>query len=216
MSRDWPPRADELASVAISGGEPTAWFDRLYAEGVAGEVDMPWSREAAHPTLQEWAEGLDGTGRRALVVGCGLGADAAHLAGLGFGTVGFDLAPTAVAEARRRHGASGAEFVVADLLDLPVEWAATYDLVVDVFTLQSVPDPPRGNMLAALPGLVAPGGRLLSVQLRADGTRALDHGPPFPLPRETMQALARNGLDLVGLEELDGPLWRAELRRPAA
>jgi SAM-dependent methyltransferase len=212
--RDWHARADELATEAISGGEPTAWFDRLYAEGVAGEVDMPWSREAAHPALQEWAHGLDGSGRRALVVGCGLGADAAHLAGLGFDTVGFDLAPTAIAEARRRHASSGAAYVVADLLDLPGEWDAAYDLVFDVYTLQSVPDPPRGEMLAALPRLVAPGGTLLSVQLRRDGTRDPDDGPPFPLARATMRALARDGLELASLEELDGPLWRAELRRP--
>ena len=38
MARDWDVRADELSAEAIADGEPTAWFDRLYAAGDAGEV----------------------------------------------------------------------------------------------------------------------------------------------------------------------------------
>ncbi|WP_432479325.1 class I SAM-dependent methyltransferase [Nocardioides sp. GXQ0305] len=213
MTQDWQQRADELAAESIGAGRPTAWFDRLYAAGVAGEVGMPWSRDGAHPALEEWANGLDGAGRRAVVVGSGLGADAAHLARLGFATTGFDVAPTAVDEARRRHGGSGADFVVADLLALPAEWREAFDLVVEVFTLQALPDPPRSEAAAAVTDLVAPGGTLLAVQFRADGTVAPDDGPPFPLDRAFMTGLAHGGLDLVRLEELEGPLWRAEYRR---
>ena len=42
-------------------------------------------------------------------------------------------------------------------------------------------------------------------------------GPPFPLDRDAMLALAGGRLEVVALEELEGPLWRAELpasRRP--
>jgi 2-polyprenyl-3-methyl-5-hydroxy-6-metoxy-1,4-benzoquinol methylase len=48
--------------------------------------------------LVEWAQnrGVDGRGRRALVVGCGLGQDAEYVAGHGFDAVAFDIAPTAV------------------------------------------------------------------------------------------------------------------------
>jgi len=213
VTGDWHARADRLAAESIGAGEPTAWFDRLYAAAVAGEVDMPWSRDGAHAALAEWTSGRAGAGRRAVVVGCGLGADAAHLARLGWATTAFDISPTAVEEARRRHAGSGAEFAVGDLLALPEEWRAAFDLVVEVFTLQALPDPPRGAAAAAVVDLVAPGGTLLAVQFRADGSHPAGEGPPFPLARGFMESLAGDRLDLVGLEELDGPLWRAEYRR---
>ena len=213
MTEDWQARANELAAESIDAGEPTAWFDRLYAAGVAGEVSMPWSRDGAHAALAEWTSGRTGAGRRAVVVGCGLGADAAHLAGLGWATTGFDVSPTAVEEARRRHAGSGAEFVVGDLLALPEEWRAAFDLVVEVFTLQALPDPPRAAAAAAVRGLVAPGGTLLAVQFRDDGSWPAGVGPPFPLARGFMEGLAGDRLELVALEELAGPLWRAEYRR---
>lgn len=134
----------------------------------------------------------------------------------GFATTGFDIAPTAVAEARRRHRDSPVEYRVADLLDLPPEWADGFDLVVEIFTLQALPDPPRTAAADAVRRLVAAGGTLLAIFFRNDGSEALDHGPPFALTREFMEGLAADGLTLVALEALDapnGPRWRAEYRR---
>lgn len=217
MVRDWDLRADELSGEAIGRGEPTAWFDRLYAEGAAGSVSMPWDRTGPHPLLAEWtAARAPGNGGRAVVVGCGLGADAAHLARLGFDTVGFDISETAVGIARERHAGTGADFRVVDLLDLPEELVGGFDLVVEIFTLQAIPDPPRAQAAAAVRSLVAEGGTLLAVAFRPDGARPLDQGPPFPLPREAMTALASDGLTLVALEEVADPggaRWRAEYRR---
>jgi hypothetical protein len=74
----WEELEDRLASRSLAAGDPTGWFDRLYAAGVAGEVPMPWDRTAPHPLLVQWAQaqGLAASGQRAVVVGCGLGADA--------------------------------------------------------------------------------------------------------------------------------------------
>ena len=215
MTRDWDLRADELSAAAIAAGEPTAWFDRLYAAGVTGEVSMPWDRDAPHPLLQEWAtaRGLRGDGARAVVVGCGLGADAEYLAGLGFVTTAFDIAPTAVEVARHRHPGSSVTYRVADLLALPPEWRGAFDLVVEIFTIQALPDPPRSAAVTAIAGLVAPGGRLLAVQFRQVEDDDPAAGPPFPLPRSALEALAGGPLELVGLEALDGPRWRAEYHR---
>ena len=63
-NRDWARRADELAGQAYAAGEPTAWFDRLYAEGSAGIIDMPWDRTDAQPLLREWYDAW-ATGTRA-------------------------------------------------------------------------------------------------------------------------------------------------------
>lgn len=214
MARDWDLRADELAAQAIRDGEPTAWFDRLYAEGAAGRVSMPWDRDQPQPLLREWAErtGLDGRGRRAVVVGCGLGADAEFLAGLGFETTAFDVAPTAIEQARARWPATRVDYRVADLLALDDGLVGAFDLVVEIFTLQALPDPPRADAAAGVRSLVAPGGTLLVVAFREGATPART-GPPFPLTRAELESLATDGLSLVEVEEPAEERWRAELRR---
>ena len=213
--RDWDLRADELAADAIGRGDPTAWFDELYAAGSAGEVSMPWDRTTPQVDLREWAEreGIDGAGQRAVVVGCGLGADAEYLATLGFATTAFDISPTAVEVARSRNEGSGVDYRVADLLALPDEWRHAFDLVVEIFTLQALPDPPREAAADAVTGLVAEGGTLLAVAFRYADSGNAETGPPFPLGRDFMEGLARGGLHAVRLEEVDGPRWRATYRR---
>ena len=213
--RDWDLRADELSADAIARGEPTAWFDDLYAAGSAGEVSMPWDRTVPQVDLRSWAEreGLDGAGRRAVVIGCGLGADAEYLASLGFTTTAFDISPTAVEVARGRNLGSSVDFRVADLLPLPEEWSRSFDLVVEIFTLLALPDPPRERAADAVTGLVAPGGTLLAVAFRYADSGSAEVGPPFPLDRHFMESLGRGGLHAVELEEIDGPRWRATYRR---
>ena len=79
--------------------------------------------------LVEWAEnrGVDGRGRRALVIGCGLGQDAEYVAGLGFDAVAFDIAPTAIRVARDRFRWSPVDYLVADLLAPSAEWHQAFD-----------------------------------------------------------------------------------------
>jgi hypothetical protein len=119
-SRDWEQRADELAAASLATGSPTDWFDQLYADGVAGRVDLPSDRKAPNPQLAQWAETerTDGAGRRAVVVGAGLGADAAYLAGLRFDTLAFDVSDTAVEIATQRFGRPNLRFVTPNLLAL--------------------------------------------------------------------------------------------------
>jgi SAM-dependent methyltransferase len=215
MTRDWDLRAAELASEAIGGGEPTAWFDRLYSEGVAGTVSMPWDRADPNPQLAAWAEEvrLDGAGRPGVVVGCGLGADAEFLARSGFATTAFDVASSAIEEARRRNPDSPVDYRVVDLLALPDDLVGAFDLVVEIFTLQALPDPPRPAAAAAVVSLVRPGGRLVAVQFRAPGPENSDQGPPFALGRDFMEDLGAGTLERVRLDEVDGPRWLGEYRR---
>jgi SAM-dependent methyltransferase len=200
--------------------EATGWFERLYAAAEAGEAVVPWDDRAASPLLVEWtaARALDGRGRRAIVVGCGLGDDAEHVASLGFRTVAFDIAPTAIRGARRRFPGSPAEYVVADLLALPAEWRGAFDLVVEHITVQALPDPVRPAAIAAVASLVAPGGTLIVVSgARDDGAPA--DGPPWPLTRAEIEAFATGGVEAVAIEDLRGQAapwsrrWRAEFRR---
>ncbi|AKU17162.1 class I SAM-dependent methyltransferase [Luteipulveratus mongoliensis] len=218
--REWQQQADVWAGEAIAAGEPTAWFERLYAAGRDGTVTMPWDRDDAHPLLADWLAGQDSpaTGARAVVIGCGLGADAERLAQLGYGTTAFDLSESAVATAVARNPGSQVDYVVADLLDPPTAWHQAFDLVVEIYTVQAVPVSMREAMTRAVTDLVAPGGTLVAIQaVHEDGD---DDGPPFPLTRAQIDAFADGtGLKMVDLEQRTHPanpsvqLWQAHLRR---
>jgi SAM-dependent methyltransferase len=217
--RDWDELGNRLAARSIADGDPTGWFDELYAAGEAGEVTMPWSREAPHPLLAEWANGRRGDGHGAIVVGCGLGADAEYVASLGYATVAFDVAATAVRVARERHPDTTVDYVTADLLHPPSDWVRAHELVVEVITVQALPDPPRRDAIVNVGRLVAPGGTLIVVAARQDPPGAHVDGPPWPLTRDEVEAFATDGLTPVDIEATtdprhpDSPRWRAEFRR---
>ena len=201
----------------MSTDDATEFFESLYRAAERGERVVPWDRAAPHALLVEWAAAreLRGEGRRAIVVGCGLGDDAELIAGLGFATVAFDVAPTAVAAAQRRFPGSVVEYVAADLLDLPPAWERAFDLVFDSRTFQSLPDPPRAAAIAQAARLVAPGGTLLVLANARDEADGPVEGPPWPLTRAEIDAFAAGPLDAVRVEDLldrSGPYWRAEFR----
>lgn len=216
---EWQQRADELAAGAVAAGRPTEWFEQLYAEGLTGDATLAWDRSTPNPVLVDWAVGQDAqqSGGRAMVVGAGLGADAAFVAELGYATTAFDISPTAVSIASQR--APGVRFVVADLLSLPHEWQRAFDLVVEIYTVQALPRPLRAQVTAAVTDLVAPGGRLVAIQSMLRDGDDPDEGPPWPLTRAEIEGFGATGLRVVALDEVTdggGPRpshWRAELTR---
>jgi len=222
----WPLSTDELeehlASASLDAGEPTGWFEALYSAGEAGQVALPWSRREAHPLLSEWAGArhFDVADQRAVVVGCGLGADAEHISSLGFQTHAFDISPTAIRVARQRHSSSSVDYQTADLLDPPTGWARSFDLVVEIITVQALPDPLRRQAIVNVGRLVAPGGTLLAIAAARKPGDTKSKLPPWPLERHEIDAFATDGLDIVEIElltlpeEPGGQRWRAEFRRP--
>jgi SAM-dependent methyltransferase len=215
--RPWQSEADRLGNDDPS--KPTGWFERLWASAAVGEVMTPWDHDDPHPALASWAGAPEpGTRGTAVVVGCGLGADAEHLARLGYETTAFDISPSAVAAARARHLGSPVTYAVGDLLDLPSEWRGVFDLVVEIYTVQAVSRSVRDEMTGGVRSLVAPGGTLLVMQAIAE--QPGDSGPPWPLTRPEIEAFGQDGLSAVSIEQLPPPgsatrptLWRAEFRR---
>src|SRR4051812_14441882 len=77
-----------LAAESIAAGDPTGWFERLYAAAERGQATVPWADLAPNPNMvaaladisglpdQPVLSGLPGMTpvrrERALVVGCGL------------------------------------------------------------------------------------------------------------------------------------------------
>jgi SAM-dependent methyltransferase len=214
--------AGRMAAESIAAGDPTGWFERVYAAAAAGQTTVPWDRGGPSRYLTQWAASgaQHGAGRRAAVVGCGLGDDAEFIAGLGFQTTAFDISSTAIATARRRFPGSAVRYQTADLLNPPTAWHQAFDLVVESMTLQALPDPPRGGAIARLGGLVAPGGTLIAIARAREAEQAVS-GPPWALTRAEIAAIAGDDLEPVRIEDLTDPQmpwprrWRAEFRRPA-
>lgn len=210
-----------FAGESLALGDPTGWFERLYAAAETGEAVVPWDRGSPHALLVDWAERrvLDGHGKRAIVVGGGLGEDAEYLARRGFATVAFDIAPTAIEGARRRFPDSPVQYLVADLLDLPVRWRAAFDLVVEIFTIQALPPGYRRQATHNVGSLVSPGGTLLVIAAAHDADDGQVHGPPWPLTRREIDAFAGYGIETVRIEDIplpdhpDAHRWRAEFHR---
>ena len=190
-------------------------FEAMYAGAEAGGAKPPWDYGAPRPQLVEWAEAQDlaGRGREALVVGCGYGADAEFLAHRGFRTTAFDFAPTAISGARRTYPDSEVTYLVADVLDLPREWAGRFDLVVESLTVQSMPPEQHSVAARSIAALAAPGGTLLVLATTRE-EHAEVTGPPWPLTRAEVEAFADGDLVMRRLERIEGGAWwRAELSR---
>ena len=196
--------------------DPTGWFEPLYAAASRGEREVPWDRDEPREALVEWAEAtrLDGAGLGAMVVGCGFGADAEYLSSLGFDVTAFDVAPTAVRAAQERHPGSAVHYVAADLLDFPGPWGEAFAFVFDALTVQSLPDSVRPLAIKNVGRLVAPRGTLLVVASARDEADGPVDGPPWPLTRAEVESFASGGVETVQIEQMPGPRWRAEFRRP--
>lgn len=199
-TRNWDVEGTRLAGEAAADGEPTRWFEELWSAAARDEVDMPWDRTAPYPPVLALVDAAgDAAGRRAVVVGAGLGADAELLASRGYRTVAFDLAPSAVELARSRHPDSTVDYRVADLLDLPADLVGAFDLVVDVFTVQALPRPLRDGAVGGIRSLLAPGGELLAVQFVHEDDAPEDDGPPWLVTRAEMESFAAGDVGLVSL-----------------
>ena len=91
---------------------------------------------------------------------------------------------------------------MADLFDPPTDWERAFDLVLEVFTLQSILPEDQDRAARAVAGLVAPGGELVVVTLVRDPAIEPD-GPPWPLHPGTLDELAVAGLAVLGGEDVE-------------
>src|SRR6266702_1468555 len=173
-SGGWEAQEERIVSRYLTAQDPTGWFDRLYGAGADGQVEMPWARTDPHPLLVQWAEA------KALVG-----------AGLGYDTVAFDIAETAVRVARERFPDSTVQYGTADLLDPPAQWLAAFDLVVEIITVQALPEPYRGQAIVNVGRLVAPGGTLIAIAAARQEGDVPAQAPPFPLTRAELCCISQ-------------------------
>lgn len=195
-----------LVEEHLGAGRPTGWFDPLYAAADGDASAVPWDGREAHPYLADWLADpvVDPPGRRAVVVGAGLGGDARALHDAGYTVTAFDVAPTAVAWARERVP-EAVTVLEADLLDLPDGLVGGFDLVVEVRTVQSLPGVVRDAAMHAVASLAAPGGVVVVVTLLATSADAAARwsGPPWAQAPSELAAYLAGGLRREALEHPD-------------
>jgi SAM-dependent methyltransferase len=192
--------ARELAARAVADGQPLRWFEELYASSARGETVVPWADLRPNPLLVKELPGLQVSGLRTLVVGCGYGDDAALLAGAGADVTAFDIAPSAVARCRERFPDLPVTWTTGDAVAPDASWRRAFDLVVEIFTLQVLPPAERAVAGNALGGCVSVAGRLL-VLCRGRDVDEHEGAMPWPLTVPEVRALAADGLELERLDD---------------
>lgn len=188
-------RVRRLAEESIADDDATGWFERVYAEADCEASVVPWADLSPNHNLIAWLgrETVSGTGKKALVVGCGLGDDAEELSRRGFDVTAFDIAPTAVEWCVRRFEGSTTRYAAADLLDPPAAWTTEFDFVLESYTLQALPDDLRKMAVRNVRGFIAPEGTLLVICRGRDQEDPAGK-IPWPLLRTELEQFVELGL----------------------
>lgn len=161
-------------SRLVAAGEhwerPTDWESLYQAK------DTHWDKGAAAPGLVDFlAENPELPRGTVAVPGCGRGHDARAWAQAGFQVAGFDLAPSAVAEATALTPAGvDAGFQRGDFLTAAP--AAPFDWLFEHTLFCAIPPARREDYVAAAARWVRPGGNYLAVNYLQPRDET---GPPF-------------------------------------
>ena len=196
-------RVREVAAGFIEKGDAFGWFDAVYAEAAGDNEKIPWADLEPNSYFKAWADkaGLKGEGKKALVVGCGLGDDAKFLHDLGFKVTAFDISPTAIEWAKKLYGEDNIDFHVADLFAAPAEWEKAFDFVLEIYTIQPLPMEMRPKVIDAIANFVAPGGELVVVTRGRED----DEEPeqlPWEVSRGDLSRFLENGLAQIHFEAM--------------
>jgi SAM-dependent methyltransferase len=221
MEFDPRVRTREIAAEFAERGDPVGWFDALYKEASGDNEKIPWADLAPNRFFKAWVEktGLKGEGRKAMVVGCGLGDDAVYLDDLGFKVTAFDISPTAIEWAKKLNADHPIRFEVADLFQPFRGWLGAFDFVLEVYTIQPLPLEMRPKVIDSIAGFVAPGGELVVVTRgREDDEEPVEL--PWALSRKDLSRFEANELTQTHFEimmddseETPGPRFVATYRR---
>ena len=209
------PRFQELSQKSYQQGDYTGWFEALYAEANGNADAIPWADRGVNHWLSDWIEKsqLVLQDRRVLVVGCGLGDDAEYLAKFGAKVTAFDLSQTAIDWCHQRFPESQVNYQVVDLFTAPANWKFSFDLVVEIYTIQALPAKIRPNAIDCIGNFVAPNGKLLVVCRGRDREVPAVDLPPFALTQEELNKFTITELTQVSFEDFIDNLESGSHRR---
>jgi SAM-dependent methyltransferase len=161
---------------------PTDWEDHYQRR------ETPWEKGKPSPGLIDYLRQEPVRGR-VLVPGCGFGHDVRALAATADEVVGIDLAPSAVAGARRFPLVGGERYEMANLFALPKALREGFDWVWEHTCFCAIDRDMRPAYVEAVAGALKPGGCLLAIFYLDPGDDGPDDHPPFGVSVAELDAL---------------------------
>lgn len=189
--------------LGVEENKPNDWFETLYATTTEDGEGVPWANMAPHPLFKKWIKKNppNGEGKKALVIGCGLGDDAIELERCGFNVTAFDVSKSAIDLCKRRFPSSTVDFVVADLIKGIPEWNQAFDLVLEIFTIQALPPKYEKVLIQNVADLVAENGELILITEIQTEKRNFENGPPWLLNNDYIASFEALGLQLTSVQK---------------
>ena len=184
--------------------DPLGWFESIYTDAEGDHQAVFWADLEPNPYLLQWLKNSEGrqAGRRAIVIGCGVGDDAEALSEAGYEVTAFDIAPEAIRLCKNRYPDTAVNYLVADLFDYPSQWAENFDLAYECNTIQVLPGKYRIQARDAMVSLLAPRGYIL-VSCRSHLKGEQENDIPIPLDKEELDGFIRCGLSEESFEAYD-------------
>jgi len=184
--------------------KPTGWFDSIYTDAQGDHRAVFWADLEPNPYFLKWLKtcAFKHAGRKAIVIGCGVGDDAEALSEAGYEVTAFDISPEAIRLCKNRYLATTVNYLVADLFDYPSQWAENFEIVYECNTIQVLPGKYRIQARDAMVSLLAPQGYILvSCRSRLKGEQEDDI--PLPLDKEEIDGFIQCGLIEDSFEAYD-------------
>jgi len=168
------------------------FFESIYKQSQGDCKQIPWAQMKTNVYLEEYLQMHLGEGK-AIVIGCGLGDDAAALEEAGFDVTAIDISTTAINWCKDRYDYTNIDFQVQDIFALPEQMLGQYDFVFESRTIQSLALEHRNTIIGAITSLLSPRGKLLAI---ADGKNEGEQhdGPPWPLERNELRLFENHDL----------------------
>lgn len=195
MSDFNPEEYKKMVKEFQESDNPLGWFDSIYTDAQGDYKAVFWADLEPSPYLLEWIEKYETNidGKKAIVIGCGVGDDAEALSAFGYRVTAFDISQEAINLCKNRYPDSSVEYLVANLFDYPKEWQESFDLVYECNTIQVLPGKYRTQARDAMVSLVSEDGHILvSCRSRKEGKQLDDI--PLPLDKNEIDGFVECGL----------------------
>jgi SAM-dependent methyltransferase len=178
--------------------EENNFFESVYQNADHDNLAaIPWATLAPNVYLEKHLSLHEPVaGKKALVIGCGLGDDALILEKHGYDVEALDISPSAIALAKKRHPDSKVDFHVGDIYNMPESSIGKYDFVYEGLTIQSLPPADREKLVNIIVSLVAKDGELFVYAHAQDDTDNYG-GPPWPLYEDEFMLFEKEGLTQI-------------------
>jgi 2-polyprenyl-3-methyl-5-hydroxy-6-metoxy-1,4-benzoquinol methylase len=190
--------------IEVDNNRPSDWFESLYASSNHEGEGVPWADLKVHDDLARFCamSSIDAQGKKALVIGCGLGDDAHYLETLGFEVSAIDVSKSAIAICKERFVDKSIDFHVADLFERQIHLENQFDFIVEIYTIQALPPEHQVSIATNITKFLAKNGKLLVVSYIQEDIGKFEDGPPWPLHKTFFKHFKNAGLTLLQKEKV--------------